>query len=78
MCASLCVPPHLQFDNRRLSTDLKLHWQNHLHFGINHSSWTKEEDKQLLRLGKENDYRNWAAIATGLKVGMGRRRLGLH
>lgn len=57
-----------EFNNRCLHMDLKLRWENHLHFSINHSEWSKEEDKKLLRLAKEQDYRDWATIAKNLKT----------
>ncbi|KAL5468743.1 hypothetical protein EMCRGX_G029854 [Ephydatia muelleri] len=57
-----------EFNNQCLQADLKLRWMNHLHFDINHSEWTKEEDKKLLRLAKEQNYRNWVAIAKDLKT----------
>ncbi len=55
-----------QFGTDRSSEDCRLRHKNYSQPMISRLSWTGEEEKNLLKLVKENDSRNWEKIANDL------------
>jgi len=57
-----------QFQNSRTGGDLLCYWHSVLRPMLNKQAWSRDEDKKLLRLAKQNNSRNWQQISLDLGV----------
>lgn len=68
----------------RTPSQCEIYWYNELHPLLNKDLWTKDEDKQLLKLANENNNEDWNKIAHELKTNrsavqcLGRFQKSLH
>ncbi|XP_065884759.1 uncharacterized protein [Dysidea avara] len=55
-----------QFQNSRTGADLQCYWQSVLRPVLNKQTWSRDEDKRLLRLAKKFSGRHWQQISLEL------------
>ena len=58
----------MQFNCRKSPSDCQQRWINVVSPSVNKSSWTKEEEMRLMKLGKEFGGRRWNEVAEQMKV----------
>ena len=58
----------VQFQGSRTGADLQCYWQSVLHPLLNKQSWSRDEDKKLMRLAKQYSGRHWQQISLELGV----------
>ena len=58
----------MQFSERKTMGDCRVRWENHLRPSIYHGSWTKEEEKKLVKVANQHQCTDWKAIAEEVGV----------
>lgn len=65
----LVIAKHMSESDDRTDEACELYYNNHLHFSINHSQWTAEEDSKLLELIDKYGEYDWESVSKELNTG---------
>ena len=60
---------HTQFNEQKTTSDCRLRWENCLNPGVYNGSWSKEEEKRLMKVANQHQCTDWKAIARDIGVG---------